>query len=70
MERIIRASDLDWSIIQPYYLTDDPHTGEYRTEYDKHVDKAKKISREDVADLMIKEATSNKNVKRTIRIAY
>ena len=70
MEKIVRASDLNWTIIQPYYLTDRGHTGVYRIEHDKHVDNATKISREDVGDLMVKEATSDQNMKKAITIGY
>ena len=49
-ERYIKASDLDWTIVRPVGLTDDPASGEYRISLEGSLlPKATRISRADVA---------------------
>jgi len=56
MERIFMHSDLDWTIVRPPQLTDDPCTGRYRVR-EGHLPRfGFKISRADVADCIIKTA--------------
>ena len=55
MELRIMASDLDWTIVRPVGLTDDPAMGEYRISRDGSLlPKASRISRQDVAALVVK----------------
>ncbi len=37
MEGILRASDTEWTVLRPPYLTDEPATGRYRTAVDASV---------------------------------
>jgi uncharacterized protein YbjT (DUF2867 family) len=53
-ERLIMASDTDWTIVRPGGLTDGPLTGAYRAGTDKAI-KAKRVSRADVADFVLKQ---------------
>jgi len=56
MERIFMHSDLDWTIVRPPQLTDDPCTGRYRVREGRLPRFGFKISRADVADCIIKTA--------------
>src|ERR1051325_4399302 len=56
MEQVFYASDLDWTMVRPPELTGKPYTGKYRVQ-EGHLPRLRfKISRADVADLMIKLA--------------
>lgn len=54
MEGDVMLSDLDWTIVRPSGLTDGPLTGRYRTVAGSVVPKARKVSRADVAALVLK----------------
>ncbi len=53
MEKIMRASGLDWTIVRPSRLTDKPLTGHYRTRRDLNVRRNFTVSRADVAHLIL-----------------
>lgn len=57
MEEMISASNLNWEIVRPGKLTDEPLTEDYRVESTlfKGIN-ITKISRADVADFMVKQA--------------
>jgi putative NADH-flavin reductase len=55
---VLRASDLDWTIVRAPRLTDGPHTGQYRTGY-LDLGLSAQISRADVADFMLALATGD-----------
>jgi putative NADH-flavin reductase len=61
-EQIIRRSGLDWTIVRPGLLTNDPMTGRYRALLDPAQWRADRISRADVADFLVKEVTERKYV--------
>ena len=54
MEQIVKASDLDWTLVRPPQLTDKPYTGKYRVRVGHLPPFGFKISRADVADCMVK----------------
>jgi len=55
MEMRIKASALDWTIVRPVGLTDGPATGDYRISLDGSLlPKSTRISREDVAAVVVK----------------
>lgn len=62
-ERMIMASDTDWTIVRPGGLTDAPASGEYRAGLDKSI-KAKRVSRADVADFVVKQLGDRSYVRR------
>jgi putative NADH-flavin reductase len=64
-EALIRASDVDWVIVRPGFLTNGPETGEYRVLTDLEGVTAGKISRSDVAHFMLTELDSNKYLRQT-----
>ena len=69
MEALIRASDVDWTIVRPPALTNGRSTGAYRTGTDLKIRITSRISRADLADFLIKEAASTADVGKTPRIA-
>jgi putative NADH-flavin reductase len=69
-ERIVRESGLDWILVRPAMLTDGPRTGNYRAGFSSSDKIARKISRADVADFMLKQATSNEFLRQTPGLSY
>jgi putative NADH-flavin reductase len=70
MERRIMASALEWTIVRPVGLTDEPAAGEYRLSLDGSLlPKASRVSREDVASLVIKALETTTYVRRAVVIA-
>lgn len=67
-ESIIKNSSLDWVIVRPAGLTNGKHTGQYR--HGESIQYGAEISRADVADFMLKQATDNTYVKKTPAISY
>jgi putative NADH-flavin reductase len=64
-EAIIRASNLNWTIARPGFLTNNPKTGKYRALTDLTNVIAGKISRADVADFILREIETNQFVHQT-----
>lgn len=58
-EQIVMQSNLDWTIVRPAELTDEPESGDYRVLIDLKGKKAKTISRADVADFLVQQIDSN-----------
>jgi len=54
-EAIIKASNSNWLIVRPGFLTDGPRTGKYRVIEDMAGVTSGKISRADVADYMLRQ---------------
>jgi len=70
MEMRIMASDLDWTIVRPVGLTDDPASGDYRISLEGVLlPKATRISREDVAALGLKSLETDAYHRRAVVIA-
>jgi putative NADH-flavin reductase len=67
-ERIIKQSNLDWVIVRPAGLRNEPLTGEYRAGED--IQFGARISRADVADFMLKQLTDDTYLKKTPGISY
>lgn len=58
MEKIITDSPLNWEMVRPGMLSDGPLTQQYKVHPQLYKDmKVGKISRSDVADFLLKEAT-------------
>jgi putative NADH-flavin reductase len=53
MEDVIRASDLDWTIVRPPRLTDKPARGHYRTAIDRGIRGGYSIARADLAGAIL-----------------
>jgi putative NADH-flavin reductase len=69
-EALIRASETDWTIVRPGFLTNGPLTGKYRVITDLRGVTAGKISRADVAHFMLAELAANRYLKQTPLLTY
>ena len=66
MEKTVRGSGLDWTIVRPPQLTDKPRTGKYRV-IDGHLPLfGFTISRADVADCLIKAAEDRGSIGKIL----
>jgi len=70
MELRIMASDLDWTIVRPVGLTDAEPSGTYRISLDGSLlPKSARISRADVASLVVKALETDTYWRRSVVIA-
>lgn len=70
-EKAIKQSGLNWTIIRPGTLTKGKKTEKYKSAFSYSDPTLKvKISRADVAHLIIKQLSTNDNFHRTIGISY
>ncbi|NTW28226.1 MAG: SDR family oxidoreductase [Coriobacteriia bacterium] len=70
MERRIVASDLDWTIVRPFGLTDDPPRGQYRVSLSGEILSAMKpVPRADVASVMVKALETDTYWRRVVTVA-
>lgn len=69
MEDILRASDLDWTIVRPPRLTGKPVTGRYRTAYGQNLRRGVFVSRADVAHYMLSAVGKPETFRQTVGIA-
>jgi len=70
MERIVRTSALNWTLVRPPRLTDSPQTGRYRVEDDHLPHKGAWISRADVAEFALMEATACKHLRKIVGVCH
>ena len=69
-EALVRASDTDWTIVRPGFLTNGPLTENYRVLTDLWGITADKISRADVAHFMLEELSAPRYVGQTPLLTY
>lgn len=69
-ELLIKESHTHWMIVRPGFLTNGSRTGQYRVIEDLTGITAKKISRLDVADFMLKQLKTPTYFKRTLLVTY
>lgn len=65
MERLIRESSVDWTIVRPPALTEGPYTGTYRAGTGLPVRLTSRISRADLAEFLLDEAVEGAYVRET-----
>jgi putative NADH-flavin reductase len=70
MEKIIKESNIDWTIIRPPRLLDRPVTGNYRTAIEGFLNNGLKISRADVAHFIVNNLTNETIVRKVVEVAY
>jgi putative NADH-flavin reductase len=70
MEKLVKESDMDWTIMRPPRLTDKPVTGHYRFAVNEFLKNCLRISRADVAHFMLNNIAIKATYKTTIEIAY
>lgn len=68
-EKILRAVDVDWTIVRPAHLTDGPATGRYRRLTDLTGAHMTRISRKDVAAFLLAEAIDPRHRRRTVNLS-
>ncbi len=69
MESAVESSGLDWVILRPAILSDDPATGNVRVFSAETDEKAHKITRADVAAFMLAQLASDKYLHQAVTIA-
>ena len=69
-ESIVKASNIDWLIVRPGFLTNGPRTGKYRAIENLSGVTAGKISRADVADFILKQLASPTYFGKTPLLTY
>jgi putative NADH-flavin reductase len=69
-EELIRASGLDWIVVRPSLLTNEPHTGTYRVGPDVTHGIASKIARADLAEFMLEQLTDDTYIHQTPAIHH
>ena len=69
MEKTVRRSGLDWTIVRPPQLTDKPGHGKYRVRDGRLPNFGFAIARADVADFMIKAVENRASVGKIIGLA-
>jgi putative NADH-flavin reductase len=70
MEKLVKESDADWTIMRPPRLTNKPLTGHYRIAINSFLKNCLTISRADLAHFMVNNITDEATYKTTIEIAY
>ena len=70
MERRVKESDLDWTIVRPPRLTDKPMTGRYRFAVNSYLRNCLSISRADVAHFMIHHAEDRGTFRAVVEVGY
>lgn len=69
METAVEKSELDWVILRPAILTDDPAQGHVRVFEAATGEKAHKITRADLAAFMVAQLTSDQYLHQAVTIA-
>lgn len=69
MEDAVDASGLDWIIVRPAILNDDPATGDVRIHAADTGGKAHKITREDLASFLVAQLSTDEHVQQAVTIA-
>jgi len=70
MEHIVKASELNWTIVRPPRLTDGPRRGNYRISIGAFVKNGKQIARADVADFVLNNVSNKDIFRETVELAY
>jgi len=71
MEQRVMASALEWTIVRPAGLTDGELTGHYRIgDHGKPLPKGQRISRADVAAMLLKSLATDRWLRRAVTVAY
>ena len=66
----LSSSGLDWTMVMPPMLTNSPGRGVYRIDGEALPRNGSKISREDVADFMMKQIDSREWVGKGVYLSY
>lgn len=69
-EQFVRHSDLDWTLVRPARLINEPAKGTYKVGDPLKIGLNSKISRTDVADFLLKQVSDNTYLHRIARLKY
>jgi len=69
-EQFVRQSELDWTLVRPARLINEPAKGTYRVGDPLKIGLNSKISRADVADFLLKQVSDNTYLHRVARLKY
>jgi biliverdin reductase / flavin reductase len=69
MEREVRKSGLEWVIVRPSALTDDPAQHRYVLGVDR-IPRGWRVAREDVAELILDQLQDDRYLRRAVAITY
>ena len=69
-ESLVKASDIDWVIVRPGFLTNGPLTGRYRVITDLSGVTAGRISRADVAHFILQQFVAPSHLRQTPLLTY
>jgi uncharacterized protein YbjT (DUF2867 family) len=67
-ETLVKASGLDWTLVQPVALTDRPATGQWFASEDGRI-RRPEVSRSDVALFIVSELAGQGHLRRTLTIS-
>ena len=70
MERVVRASALDWTLVRPTRLVNDPGRGEFRIRDQYPAPGLTRIARADVAQFMMAELTEPDYIRQAPAICW
>ena len=70
MEQVIRGSDLDWTLVRPTRLVNDPGRGEYRVRDRYPAPGLTKIARADVAHFIIEALQAGSYLRQAPAICW
>ena len=69
-EEIVKTSGLDWTLVRPTRLTDEPGRGIFRDGEHEKIGALAHISREDVAEAMLRAAEDKTTIGRALSLQY
>jgi uncharacterized protein YbjT (DUF2867 family) len=69
MEAAVKSSGLDWTILRPPRLMDEPRTGRYHVGINRHLAFGVSISRGDVADFILTHLVDPATFHTTVELA-
>ena len=70
-ERVVTSSGLAWTLVRPSAYTDGPRTGDYRHGFGPDATGLRlKVSRADVADLVLRVVTEDSYVRSAAAVSY
>ncbi len=70
MEKFLKESPLNWTVIRPARLTNKKRTGKYRTTVNEPLSNPSKICRADLSDYILKHLNDEKTFKAIVEISY
>lgn len=69
-EKVIEASDLEWTIVRPGNMTNGEMTGEYKHGFEATEKIKLKISRNDVSHFMLNQIDNNQYLHQKVGVSY